>query len=395
MHKRLGLLLAVVLIFVVFGAPRQANAYYQQSWGSIVDEAWQAYQQRFIFCGEPCGNNLGLVFDPAIGYQATSESSGYGMLMAVMMNDQATFNVIYNATYTYLYKSDTGLFHWRADNTGVITGEGSASDADIDIAAALVFASNRVERGDWNAFRTRPYQATAARLIDSIYVHDVVDGRYLKPGDQFGGEGTEIINLSYFSPAWFVLFDEFQGTVRWQPIIEQGYQSLSASPGADIGLAPDWSRVDGQPADEFCGQIGRDPFACDFQMRYDGIRVPWRQGVHCLWNQDQRACSWVQRGVSFLNTLPDPVANARFFDMQGNVTADYQDTVMVSMWMTAVQVDRDYQLLAQFYNEFEWNPSVGEMPGYFGSEADAEDYFQQSLGWFAAALQSGDFRYIR
>ncbi len=393
MHKRLEVLL-ILFMMGVLSWPGPVAAY-QQSWGEIVEDGWQAYQQRFIFCGEACGNNLGLVFDPAIGYQATSESSGYGLLMAVMMDDQNTFDVIYDATYTYFYKEDTSLFHWRADNTGAITGEGSASDADIDIAAALIFASNRVSDGKWTEHQTRPYNEAANDLIDAIYTYDLVDGIYLKPGDQFGGAGRDIINLSYFAPAWFVLFDEFQGTKRWQPVIDDGYQSLAASPGAELGLVPDWSRANGQPADEFCGQIGRDPNACDFHMRYDAIRVPWRQSAHCIWNQDPRACRWVQREVTFLKTLPDPVADARFFDMEGNITVEYQDTVMVSMWMTAVLADRDYQLLAAFSDAFTWNPTVGGAPGYFGDADDADDYFQQSLGWFAAALLSGDFRYIR
>lgn len=382
------LLSCLILVLLGLSAASQSKAQFDMP----LAEAWEAYKQRFIFCGQSCGNDLGLVFDPSQGYQATSESSGYGMLIAVMMNDQATFDIIYDATYRHLSQQSTGLFHWRINNAGEITGGGSATDADLDIAAALIFAHRRTMNGTWAPHNDRPYGSAADVLIDSIYEYEVVDGAYLKPGDQFGGAGREIINLSYFAPAWMQLFDNFQGTNRWQPVIDQGYASLYATPGAEFGLAPDWSTADGQPASAYCEREGSPVTGCSFEMGYDAIRVPWRQAVHCIWNGDTRACDWSQRSVDFLNQLPRSASQARFFDMSGSPTIGYQDTVMRSMWATAALAAGDTNLLSSLVDSVTWTPSTSAQPGYWGERP--EDYYHQSLAWFMASLVAGEFRPI-
>lgn len=357
-----------------------------------IDAAWEAYKQRFIFCGDACGGDLGLVFDPSQGYQATSESSGYGLLMAVMAGDQTTFDVIYNATYRYLHEEESGLFDWRANPSGEVTGFGSATDADLDIAAALILAHRSVEQGTWQPNTERPYAEAANALIDNIYEREVVDGAYLKPGDLFGGEGRAIINISYFSPAWMQMFDAFQGTDRWQPVIDQSYASLNASPGAPMGLAPDWSTADGEPATEYCEAQSTPATGCGYEMRYESIRVPWRQAVHCVWNGDPRACDWSQRTVNFLYDLPRGTTQARFFDMSGKIVVSYQDTVMRSMWATAPLATGDHELARQFIDSIGWTPTNGDTPGYWGQRP--EDYYHQSLAWFTASLATGRFRPI-
>lgn len=136
-------------------------------WDAIVTTTWEGYKANYIFCGEPCGDDMGLVFDPNMGYQAVSEGVGYGLLMAVMMDDQATFDIIYDAAHAIMLDPATGLLNWRVDNTGAITGLTSATDAEEDVAAALIFAQSRVDRGQWTQHATRPYGERASALIDA------------------------------------------------------------------------------------------------------------------------------------------------------------------------------------------------------------------------------------
>jgi hypothetical protein len=211
------------------------------NWKEMVRATWEGYKANYITCGESCGGNLGLVFDPNIGYQAVSEGVGYGLLMAVMMDDQPTFDTIYDAAHAIMLDANTGLFHWRVDNTGAITGSGSATDAEEDIALALIFAQQRVAQGEWTQHETRPYGDRANELIDAIYTYEVIEGRYLKPGNEWGGR--EIINLSYFAPAWYRIFDQFQGTDRWRPVITYGYRTLFVTEGASRGLVPTGLRL--------------------------------------------------------------------------------------------------------------------------------------------------------
>jgi len=358
-------------------------------WDELVAATWEGYKANYIYCGEPCGNNLGLVFDPNIDYQAVSEGVGYGLLMAVMMDDQATFDTIYDAAHAVMLDERTGLFHWRADNTGAITGRTSATDAEEDIAAALIFAQARVDRGEWVQHAARPYGERASALIDAIYTYEVAEGRYLTPGDDWGGEGQAILNLSYFAPAWYRLFDQFQGTDRWTPVITYGYRSLFVTEGAPRGLAPDWSTSDGGPAYDYCDATGRPRDACRYEMTFDAIRVPWRIGLDCLWFEDARACQWSQRSADFLASLP-PDQVARMYDMTGAPVVGYQNEGMVGMWLVAALASDNTDLQQQLTRQLFTYGSNALNEGYWGGSA--QYYFNQSLAWFGASLLSGDFQ---
>jgi endo-1,4-beta-D-glucanase Y len=359
-------------------------------WDAIVDATWAGYKQNYIFCGENCGNDLGLVYDPSINYLAPSEGVGYGMLMAVMMDDQPTFDVVYDAAHAIMLDRNTGLFHWRADNQGQLEGRSSATDAELDIAAALIFAERRVINGEWAQHSERPYGPRATALLDSIWRYEVAEGRYLKAGDQFGN-GQDITNLSYFAPAWFRVYNAFEGGERWTPVIDQGYESLFATAGAALGLAPDWSMADGSAAFDTCNRISRPASACRYEMFYDAIRVPWRVGLDCLWNDEPRACEWSQRTAAFLNSRPDDQF-ARMYDLNGNPIVDYQDETMLGMWLVASLAAEDAALQSRIEGLLAERAANALNTGYFGSLP--QYYYNQSLGWFGASLLSGDFRLI-
>lgn len=360
-------------------------------WSALVRATWEGYKANYIFCGADCGDNLGLVFDPNIGYQAVSEGVGYGLLMAVMMDDRPTFDTIYDAAHAIMLDEVTGLFNWRVDNTGKVTGEGSATDAEVDIAAALIFAQARVDRGEWTQHAERPYAERAQSLLDAIYLYEVKEGRYLTPGDGWGGGGREIINLSYFAPAWFRIFDQFEGGDRWRPLIHQGYRSLYSVPnGNRLGLSPDWSTVDGRPAYDYCDREGRPRDACRYEMTFDAIRVPWRIGLDCLWFNEPRACEWSRRSAAFLNSIEQPEAFAVMYDMQGNPVVGYQNELMAGMWAVAALASGDTDLQVRLGAMLHDYASNALEEGYWG--ASPQYYFNQSLAWFGASLLSGDFR---
>lgn len=358
-------------------------------WSALVRATWEGYKQNYIFCGEPCGGNLGLVFDPNMGYQAVSEGVGYGLLMAVMMDDQPTFDTIYDAAYSIMLDPATNLLHWRVDNTGTITGHHSATDAEEDVAAALIFAQSRVDRGEWTQHASRPYDEQARIVLDAIYAYEVADGKYLTPGDDWGGEGREILNLSYFMPAWYTIFDAFEGSERWRPVTTYGYRSLVLTEGASLGLAPDWSTADGEPAYAFCDAEGRPRDTCRYEMYYDAIRVPWRIGMHCLWFEDTRACQWSQRTADFLNTLPASDF-ARMYDMQGQPIINYQNELTVGMWLVAAMAAEDTELVSRLAGQLYNYAGNALEEGHWGGSS--QYYFNQSLAWFGAALLSGDFQ---
>ncbi len=395
-------LLCAVLLLVAVAAPAAGQAEPPAlDWQTALERTWEGYKQHLIFCGADCGNNLGLVFDPSAGYSAVSEGVGYGMLMAVLMNDQPAFDAIFNAANTYLWKERAGLYHWRADNTGGITGHGSATDADEDIALALIFAHQRVLNGEWSPSATVPYDERANTSIDAIFKREIYHGQYIIPGNEWYVDGQVITNPSYFMPAWYRIYDAFQGTDRWAAVIDQGYETIFATEGAPRGLTPDWSQADGAPAFPWCENGGSTVAMenCRYEMYYDAIRVPWRVGMDCLWFGEPRACKWANRGADFLlNDVGggDPGAaarKARMFDMAGQPIVDHQDGTMIGMWLAgAVASDNDElaaalgSYLLQGYSTFVLSD------GFWGtSRGDQDRYYVQSLAWFGAAVAGGVF----
>jgi endo-1,4-beta-D-glucanase Y len=362
------------------------------SWDSALNATWEGYKERFIFCGEPCGNNVGLVFDPSAGYTAVSEGIGYGMLMAVLANDQATFDIIYTAANDVMLNESRGLYHWQANPQGRVTGRGAALDADEDIALALIFAHQRIDAGEWQAGEN--YGERASALIDAIYDRLVSNQGFLLVGDNWGINGEVITNPSYFAPAWYRRFDEFQGTERWGEVIENLYTTLYASEGAPLGLAPDWSQADGQPAFPYCDGNNRARESCRYEMMWESIRTPYRIGMDCLWYSEERACEWSQRGAAFLLDSADGDAaqaaiRASMFDMSGNIV-NSQNEGMVGMWLVGARASQETSLFDALSTLLLDNYGQYTDQGFWGNyEGAAQYYYNQSLAWIGASVAAG------
>lgn len=129
-----------------------------------------------------------LATDPKLELGSTvSEGIAYGMMIAVYMNEQTMFDEFWK--YSQLYLTERGLMHWyiSADGQNVL-GQGAASDADEDIAWALVMADRQ-----WGGSGTldQPYIDLAIDQINRIWDHEILKsadtpGRLLKVGDSWG-----------------------------------------------------------------------------------------------------------------------------------------------------------------------------------------------------------------
>lgn len=363
-----------------------------RNWVNTSTNAWENYKSNFIFCGASCGNDMGLVFDPLSGYYAVSEGIGYGLLLAVLHDDQETFDIIHDAARRIMRDEETGLYHWRVDNQGNIIGYGSATDADFDIAMALIFAAQRVQAGEWQDSILMDYRGSATELLDNIWTHSIVNGQYIKPGNNYGGGGQDIVNLSYFSPAWFRLYDEFIGRNQWAQLIDTGYEQLYATDGSGLGLAPDWSTGDGDPAYAYCDQHGLDRSICRYEMRYDAIRVLWRIGLDCIWFEEPRACEWINRGTTFINSL-NASNYARMYDMTGKTIVDYTDEAMIGMWLFAAIANEDRNLQTRLERDL-YNFSTQNLTTGFLQQR-GNYYFNQSLALFTITYLSDSYGNIR
>jgi hypothetical protein len=100
---------------------------------SVLQGAWAGYKQGFI-------SGDGRVSDPTRGGVTTSE--GDALLRAVWMSDRSGFDAVWGWTRANLQVRGDGLFAslWGG---GAVQDHNSASDADSDIALALLFAAHR------------------------------------------------------------------------------------------------------------------------------------------------------------------------------------------------------------------------------------------------------------
>jgi len=84
------------------------------------------------------------------------------MLISASLGDKTLFDDLWSFTQSVL--DNKGLPNWNLSSAGDISGIGSASDADFDIALGLVMAADKFDSGNPGS----PYLGAAMGLINSI-----------------------------------------------------------------------------------------------------------------------------------------------------------------------------------------------------------------------------------
>lgn len=221
----------------------------------------------------------GRVIRPDSQNDGVSEGIAYGMLIGVYMNDKPMFDALWAFAQS---KFDAkGLMNWRYDASGNVIGQGSAIDADEDMAWALLMAA-----AQWGG----DYQAAAVTLINNIWTHGVEQGsNVLKPGDNFGG--SSLTNPSYFAPSYYRVFARVGGQ-NWMGVVESSYATLAAASGAH-GLVPNWTNAAGQPATSPAND-GNGAY-----YGYDACRTPWRIALDYCANGEPRAKAYLDKIAAF------------------------------------------------------------------------------------------------
>jgi endo-1,4-beta-D-glucanase Y len=223
-----------------------------------------------------------------------SEGIGYGMILAVYMEDQPVFDGLWKYEQSHL--DGNGLMNWEIgpDNKTTSGGGGAATDGDEDMAWALVMADRQ-----WGGKGTLDdtYLNHAKKLIDLIWKYevDVNRGYLLKPGDQWGD--VDVTNPSYFAPAYFRVFGQVSGKADdWSKVVAGNYdileKSLNATSGnASNGLVPAWCNSAGAPVEAYSG--------APKYFQNDSTRTPFRVGQDYCYFGEPRAKSYLGKITSF------------------------------------------------------------------------------------------------
>jgi endo-1,4-beta-D-glucanase Y len=318
---------------------------------AAVTSAYTYWKQQFLVAGNP-----GLrVQRPTDGGDTVSEGIAYGMLAAVYMVDKPTFDGLY--TYAKAKFDSKGLMNWRlmADGSVASNGAGSATDADEDMAWALIMASAQWQDAN--------YLAEAKKLILAMSTYCVGSDGMLLPGDSWGA--TDRTYPDYFSLAYFRVFATISGNRNWSgPILDRNYQILADVTG-EHGLVPDYTTRTYVHGDG--GKYG-----------YDAVRTPWRIAMDYCFNGEPRAKAYLDKiGTFFTGQLP--VTNfGDGYSLTGQKTSNFGNMAFIGTAGIAGMAGYP-SLLNEAFNY-----------GATGTGGNTQ-YYQQSLRVITMLMMSGNF----
>lgn len=218
-----------------------------------------------------------IMFDPSS--QTVSEGIGYGMLIFVYMSEtSADYRTQFDKLFSYFKCFSTAGsctswngegMNWKIDGFSTVSGGGTATDAELDVALALIMAHYQ-----WGG----TYLDDAKKLIAWIRNNEINGSTYMvKPGSNWESQ----YNPSYLSLAAFRLFKTIDtgNETFWTNVINKATTLLTKSQNATTGLVSDWVNESGTPVMPQSAVSQSEIGFFD-----DAVRTPWRVAMDYYWN---------------------------------------------------------------------------------------------------------------
>ncbi|HSX09990.1 MAG TPA: glycosyl hydrolase family 8 [Candidatus Saccharimonadales bacterium] len=337
----------------------------------MLESSWNYYKNNFI-------HSYGQVIDPQTD-TTTSEGQSYAMLRAVGSNDKKTFDGVWAWTHDHMqYRTSDKLFSWqfvKKGNTYVESDSNTATDADEDIAAALLMA--------YDKWHDPKYLELARPIISDIWQTEVVQvngAYYLTSGSKAETADGYILNPSYLSPAYYQLFAQVDKTHPWNQLTTDSYTLLNRLARNNNQLPPNWILITkGTGEIASAGQYVNDNFQNDYG--YDAFRVFYRVALDAKWNNSKNAIAYLNRYKTFFDSMVKNNSFAAIYLTNGKKAVAYNSLSTTSGALSDLSIT-DPQAAAQLYNEqFDKYAHINE--GYWN---DGKNYYDQNWAWFATAL---------
>jgi len=310
------------------------------------------------------------------GSTTVSEGIGYGMLLSAYAADASLFSDLWN--YYKKNVNQNGVMNWKVENCGVV-GANGASDAELDVAMALVVASYQ--------WQSDAYLQDAKKMISLIRTKEF-EGSILKPGDMFGG--SSLVNPSYFSPAYYRVFatlDAGQSSF-WNAAVTKGYDIIKLAEKNNNGFVPDWCDASGTT-----GVSGASGYTDQGKyFFFDAIRTPFRSAIDVLWHGNTTAT----KGMEYCTRLTDFIYNktggttagtGSKYDLAGNVLQNYHNNCFAGCFAVAGMAASSGTHSTANYQSFvnnAWTDNANTNPAY-------GEYFNASFKALALFVMSGNF----
>jgi len=345
----------------------------------LLEQSWDAYRGTFIGVD-------GRVMDPRRNGGSTSEGQSYALLRAVWMDDRRTFDSVWAWTRSALQTRGDHLFAYLWGDRGGggrgVVDSHSATDADTDIALALLLAARRWGDGS--------YRDAARAVTGDIWALETTDvaGMRVATGGDWATRQTQpgpVFNPSYFAPYAYRIFAADDPAHPWLSLVDSAYTLLARCSVAALdgrnggGLPPNWFAI----SDADGGITAFDQIDRANDYGYDAFRVMWRVALDYQWNHEPRARDYLQ-GSRFLRSRWQQDGRlAAVYGHDGSVVSGDEDATVYGgdignfLVTDAISAQRilEQKLLAAF--------SGSGSSAHFG---DPSNYYEQNWVWFGIAL---------
>lgn len=243
-----------------------------------------------------------------------SEGVGYGALLTVIYGDRSAFDGL--LAYATKMHDPNGLMHWmrygcdaHRDTKYSGSPDNSASDADLDLAMALLMAKCK-----WGDAKYGDQATPVINAIRKEMFMDVNGLHVLQPGDSswFNDLGSGCINYSYLAPAYYRAFAKHlpSDASFWNKAADDTYELLGKASNSATGLVRNWGSVDGGSAS--CGSSYKraDSYGSD------AARTPWRIATDYLWFETPKAKAWTDKVSQWVKTQ-DVTKLVKWYNLDG------------------------------------------------------------------------------
>ncbi|MFA6169174.1 MAG: glycosyl hydrolase family 8 [Candidatus Margulisiibacteriota bacterium] len=370
-----------------------------------------------------------------------SEGVSYVMLRAVERNDRETFDKVWRWTQKNLQRQNISqlynpatkafepldpakrdhLFAWRYlpgvnDRPGAVLTTydiDPASDADQDIAAALLLAAQK-----WGQPN---YKTEAVAILNDIWTKEtkvINNRRYLLGGDTqiytkdpLSGEPTFGINLSYLRPTYYnTLFAQNDSVHDWRSLTAPAYELIEkagdttfhnetgAPVEGKVNLVPDWIALDSQGRIRDHGWKKDDHSRNDYYMGGDAFRTLFWLATQAQRDPGDSAARRYMTDASGTAADFGPLAFLRKeFAARGTLVSGYNldgtphwageslQTLAVYMAYFAVAGDKETANKIMEKIMVNYNPD-----GFWRTERENDFYYAQNWIWFSLSLINDD-----
>lgn len=261
----------------------------QNTAAEVLTRSWEGYKQAAV-------QENGMTAAQGVT-SASIRDQSYTMLRAALMGDRHIFDRSFTWTKDHMKLKDKYLFATAYD--GKITNPGTTTEADEDIAYALLVAAGR-----WN---NATYKDFADKMINDIWKYETATVKsvpYIVAGDwtsRLNGD-RYIINPSALKPYAYRAFAKADPDHAWAKVVTSSYDLLYACSKASLDgsvsaqIPPNWCGLTDTPTVTNAKKI--DSKAADYS--YDAPRAIANVALDYVWYHEPKAEAYLKAMKPFV-----------------------------------------------------------------------------------------------